>query len=274
MSMVEAVSRTGVGADAIKALARAIAAERPTVVITQDANPAVSALNVLLGSVGVRGGIVRSTTSARSMLAAVPEMPNARAVLIDASVPWDFLPRTDAEVFRFAAWDSGSSLADWLLPAPGFVEETTDVPTAPASAVESYAIATSLVKATSDVRSAAQFLMTFDSSLVSAEKVIQKRCEELYQKRNGSVYSSEITPVSKVPSAAKFEEELRKGAVWVGDASPPGRLRCELKEWPAEARASKKVEWASSWDLPVLPTLTSKLYIESTLRESPGGRNV
>jgi hypothetical protein len=273
MSMEEAVSRTGVSVDAIKALARTIVEQRPTVIIAQDANPVVSALNVLLGAVGVRGGIIRSTENRRPRLAAVPEIPNARAVVIDASVPWDFIPRTDAEVFRFAAWDGGSSSADWLLPAPGFVEETTDVPTAPASAVESYAIATSLVKPISDVRSAAQFLTAVDSSLVPAEKVIQQRCLEIYQKRNGSVYSSGITPVSEFASAAKFEEELRKGAVWVAQASPPGQLRCELKEWPAEARAPRKVAWDSSWDLPVLPTLASKLYVESTLRECPARRN-
>ncbi len=71
---------------------------------------------------------------------------SARAVLVDSSVPWDFAPQTDAEVFRFAAWDGGSSKADWLLPAPGFLEELTDVPTAPTSAIETYAVAPSLVK--------------------------------------------------------------------------------------------------------------------------------
>ena len=41
-----------------------------------------------------------------------------------------------AEVFRFAAWDGGGSNADWLLPAPGFLEELTDVPTAPTLAAD------------------------------------------------------------------------------------------------------------------------------------------
>ena len=79
-------------------------------------------------------------------------IPSARAVLIDSSVPWDFVPQTDAEVFRFAAWDGGSSKADWLLPAPGFLEELTDVPTAPTSAIETYAVAPESVKAPPQTR--------------------------------------------------------------------------------------------------------------------------
>jgi hypothetical protein len=51
-------------------------------------------------------------------------------VLLDSSVPWDFAVPAGAEVFRFTAWD-GSSKADWLLPAPSFAEELSDVPTAP-----------------------------------------------------------------------------------------------------------------------------------------------
>ena len=40
--------------------------------------------------------------------------------------------------------------------------------------------------------------------------------------------------LTKVDSAQHFEEQLRQGAVWMGDPPSPGKFRCELKEWPTE----------------------------------------
>lgn len=268
LRMAEAVAQSGLSIEVIKDLARMLVTRRKTLVITQDANPAVAALNVVLGSVGIQGGIVRSSKNNAPVIAAEQNISNARALLIDASVPGNFVPRTDAEVFRFAAWDDGSNTADWLLPAPGFLEETNDVPTAPGSAVETYAIATSLVRATCDVRSAARFLADVDSSAVPAEKIIPQRCRNLYQKRLGFVHGLDVIPLSKFASAEKFEEALRGGGVWIGE-TPTASLRCALKEWPSSAPASEIENWASRWSVPVLPTLASKLYLESTLRESP-----
>src|SRR5208282_2522717 len=137
-----------------------------------DGDPAIAALNVVLGAAGARGGIVRRTKLAEPHASAAADIDSARAVLIDSTVPWDFTPPTNVEVFRFAAWDGGSCTADWLLPAPGFLEEMTDVPSAPASAIETYAVAPSLLKAPPEVRSAAQFLGGIDSALMPTEKII------------------------------------------------------------------------------------------------------
>jgi hypothetical protein len=126
-------------------------------------------------------------------------------VLIDASVPWEVAPQTDAEIFRFAAWDGGSSKAQWLLPAPGFVEETSDVPAAPLSSVETYALAPSLVKATSDVRSAAQFLASLDSTLPAVGKIIHQHCEELVRAGKGMVHGHETTAIGEFASVQKLE---------------------------------------------------------------------
>lgn len=266
-------AETGLTPDAIRESARTIVAKTPVLVIARDENPSVAALNVLLGSVGARGGVVRVLKNERPVLSADQTITDARAVLIDASVPWEFNPQTSAEVFRFAAWDGGGSREDWLLPAPGFLEDVVDVPTAPASSVETYAVAPALVKATSEVKSAAQFLGNLDSTLLTSEKIIQTRCEDLFRARVGTLHGREAIRVSEVPSVEKLREELWKGAVWTGDASPPGRLRCELKEWPASAAAKTVDDWSSEWAAPVLPPLATKLYIESGLREAPQRRN-
>ena len=47
---------------------------------------------------------------------------------------------------------------------------------------------------------------------------------------------SRLSPLTKIDSAQHLEEQLRKGAVWMGDPPKPGKFRCELKEWPTESR--------------------------------------
>ena len=81
----------------------------------------------------------------------IPFPGSLRAVLVDSTVPWEFAAPTDAEVFRFAAWDGGGNTAGWLLPAPGFLEELTDVPTPPTFSRETYAVAQNLATQSSPI---------------------------------------------------------------------------------------------------------------------------
>ena len=279
MTLAEAAEQTGLSTAAIADLARTIVARLPVVVIANDDNPAIAALNVVLGAAGARGGIVRKSKHAESYTSAGTGINSARAVLIDATVAWDFTPSTNAEVFRFAAWDGGSGTADWLLPAPGFLEELTDVPTAPASAIATYAVAPGLLKARPEVRSAAQFLSGLDPDLVTVEKIIHTRCADLFRGRAGTLQGQgqgqETTPVAKFASVEKLEGQLWKGAVWVDEPPRSAGFRCELKEWPATAASTQSSEnWSNAWRAPVLPPLASKLYLESSLREAPDRRNV
>jgi len=272
LTLAEAAERTGLSADAIRDLARTIVARTPAVAIGNGIDPEIAALNVVLGAAATPGGIVRRSKRGAAYVPADAAMPSVRAALIDASVPWDFAPQTDAEVFRFAAWDGGSSRADWLLPAPGFLEELMDVPTAPTLAAETYAIAPSLTKPPAEVQSAAQFLGGIDPSLTPVDKIIHSRCGNLFHARAGTLIGREATPVAKIASAQALEEQLQKGAVWVGEAARPGGWRCELKEWPAAASGPPE-NLTATWSAPVLPPLATKLYQESSLREMPASRN-
>jgi hypothetical protein len=273
LTLAQAADQTGLASDAIRDLARTLVARPPVVAIASDDNPAIAALNVVLGATRARGGIVQRSKRSEANVSADAVIENARAVLIDSTVPWDFVPHTDAEVFRFAAWDGGSSKSDWLLPAPGFLEEHTDVPAAPTSAVETYAIAPALTKAPADVQSAAQFLASGDSTLPAPDSIIQSRCEAIFRARAGGLCGLETTPVAKIASVQKFEEQLSKGDVWVAEAPHPESLRCVLKEWPTPTGPSSLEDWSTSWRAPVLPPLATKLYRESSLRKPPERRN-
>jgi hypothetical protein len=272
LSLAEAASQTGLSSEAIRVLARRMVENRPVLAIAPDGNPAIAALNVLLGAVGTPGGIVSKRESVRPLVPAEPVIGSLRAVLLDSTVPWEFVPQSGAEVFRFAPWGGGGDKTDWLLPAPGFLEELTDVPAAPTSPVDTYAVALNLAAPPAEVKSAAQFLLQLDPTLPVPERVIQARCEELFHAQHGTVYREQPLPVAQFDSAKNLEEQLQKGALWMGDPPHHGKLRCELKEWPAEQLASRAADWAAVWVPPVLPPLAAKLYQESNLRQPPVGR--
>jgi Molybdopterin oxidoreductase/Molybdopterin oxidoreductase Fe4S4 domain len=271
-SLSESVAETGLSMDAIRDLARTMVACRPVLVITQDANPAVAALNVLLGAVGSTGGIV-----SRNKIGAKKQSPRAslelfRAVLLDATVPWEFSPPAGTEAFRFAAWDGGGHEEDWLLPAPGFLEELTDVPTPPTSGVETYAIALNLLAPSEGTKTPAQFLAQIDTALPDTEKLIHQRCEAIWKARAGAIYAERPMQLEEFESAQKTEEQLRKGSVWLGTPPPSSGLRCASRAWPSNVAPSPSQDWTAAWSLAVLPPLAAKLYQESTLREHPRGR--
>jgi hypothetical protein len=273
MTLAESATQTGLSAERIRELARMVVAKTPALVVARDDDPAVAALNVLLGSLGKRGGILRHSERVKAYVAAEREIGNARAVLIDSSVPWDFVPQVDAEVFRFGAWDGSATKADWLLPAPGFLEELTDLPTAPGCSAPTYGIAPALTKATGEVQSSAQFLCSLDGTLPMTAKIIDSRCEDLFRRREGNVYAQEIAAMTKFTSVQSFKEQLWKGAVWAGEPALSQQFHCSLKKWPIRTRAVSAESWSTEWSAPVMPPLASKLYQESGLRESPSRRN-
>ena len=168
---------------------------------------------MLLGVVGNPGGIVQRSKGAKPYASADAAIGAARAVLLDSSVPWSSVPHIDAEVFRFAAWNGGASKADWLLPAPGFLEELTDVPSAPTASVETYAVAPSLAKAAHKTMSCAEFLASVDPMLSSAGKIIHARCADLFRRRAGMLHSRERTSIAEI----LVRRETRRAALeWSG----------------------------------------------------------
>lgn len=270
-TLAEAATRSGLSEDAIRELARTMVARGPVLAIAAAPEPAVAALNIVLGAVGARGGIVRRRQHAESYASADSVKGPFRAVLIDSSVPGEFALRTDAEVFRFAAWEDPAVHADWWLPAPGFLEEPSDIPAAPASSIETYALAVALASPPPEVRSAAQFLAQVNPSLASVEKVIHERCQQLFAARTGHLHREQSTAVANLKSAEALEKEFRSGAVWMGDPPRTGGVRCQLREWPAQQAmdAPHAATWTGGWIPAVLPPLATKLYQESSLREPP-----
>lgn len=268
-SLTEAARQTGLTPTAIRELAYTLVEHRPALVMAADDNPAIAALNVLLGSIGTPGGIVKKAASPYPMPPALSAQKPLRAVLIDATVPWEYMPPSGAEVFRFAAWDGGGNRAEWLLPSPGFLEETTDLVTPATSAANIYGITASLLTPSAELKTAAEFVQQIDTTLPTVDQTVHARCESIFRARRGTVCAEKQLPVTSFESAAKFEEALRAGGVWLDDPSAQSTMKCVMKEWPTESMARKSGNWAATWAPPVMPTLADKLYRESSLREAP-----
>jgi hypothetical protein len=273
-SLSQAAEQTGLPTVRIQELARTLVEHRPVLALAADADPAVAALNVILGAVDSRGGIVRRSRLARTLLPIERLTGPIRAVLIDATVPWDVAPNVEAETFRFAAWHGGVTTSDWLLPAPGFLECLTDVPTPPGSNMETYALAAPLVGPAEGSKDAASFLGEIDPAAGPLEAHILARCESIYRARRGSIVKDARKTVASCASAVKVREELLNGAVWTDEPANPGGMRCRLDEWPCVARGEPRGGWTASWALPVLPPLAAKLFRESALRPRPEGRQI
>lgn len=127
ISLTEATGLVGVALSEVQNVARSLAAQRPSVVISAGPEPAVAALNVLLGTIGAKGGIIARSGSPEPARG-IDELPGGmRAALLDSTVPWDHTPAGAEEIFRFTAW-RGAGEPGWLLPAPGFLEEVCDIP--------------------------------------------------------------------------------------------------------------------------------------------------
>jgi hypothetical protein len=270
----EAVAQTGLTAQAIQDLARILVARGPVVAIAADDEPAIAALNLVLGAVGRRGGIVRRAERTPAALDVRAVTEPLRAVLLDSTAPWDLPVRPGAEVFRFAAWAGGGPAADWLLPAPGFLEDLAEAPTAPTSSFETYAVAPQLVERPKGVIGAAEFLTKIDPSAGTVADAIRARCEELFHARKGKLHvpgKEQPTPLTDIGTAAKLQEGLLAGAVWAADPLRNPGFHCELREWPqVSAEPLRPAAWTDAWTVPVLPPLAAKLFQESRLRPGPG----
>ncbi|HXX14184.1 MAG TPA: molybdopterin-dependent oxidoreductase [Candidatus Eremiobacteraceae bacterium] len=272
-SLIDAVAQTGLSAETIRALAHTMVQRRPVVALACGSDPTIAALNVVLGAVGTSGGVVLRSNSRVLEIPVEPSTKGYSAVLLDDTIPWGFDPQPNAEVFRFAAWDGGGNQGDWLLPAPGFLEALTDVPAAPALNAETYSIAQNLLPQPEQVKTPVQFLAQIDSTLPPVEKAIQARCQEIFHAKRGVVFGEQVVAVANFESTAKLEEQLRNGAVWVGEPRHPAPWKCALQQWPSATSPWHSADWSAAWDPVVLPPLATKLYQESDLREAPARSN-
>ncbi len=259
----EAVSgQTGIQADRIVQTARDIARRKPSVVIF-GGNPGAGPfsaeeqtifmdLNMLLGAVGTRGGLVRRNRlpdpfgQKAELAPAIPisEVPDhsVRVLIIDGAdsgdaLPWPLL-RQKLSSDRPVVVSLSPHLtemarhADYIIPGPTSVESSDDRVTPPGAAAASYAICSPLTPVPKKVVEPLDFLKGIATSLgsdfdknfksVNLSALLKNRIEVIYRQQRGIVFDAagaETTRLASIGSPDRLMDILSNGGCWVDDSA-------------------------------------------------------
>ncbi len=250
---------SGVAAEQVIQTARLVAGRRPAIAVGgvdpgggplgREEEMAIGGLNLLLGGLERDGGIVRRRAvpapkeleAGAAPVTEIQDLPNGSVGLlfIDASAAVDALPWRLVEqklasgkalVVSLAAYRAGyAGHADYLIPAPMYLESLQDVP-APADAAEaSFSLSTALVAPPQGVVEPVEFVGRVTGNAGTLSDWIKRRAAAVYRTGRGTVTTyttGKVEPLAEVGSAEKFWNALTEGACWqderVGGRAAPG----------------------------------------------------
>ncbi len=248
-----AAELTGLTAETIVETARFVASHRPAVAIGggdpgggplgREEETAIAGLNLLLGGCGQDGGIIRRravpvprewTANALPVteIAGVPD-GSLRVLFLDSAVAGDALPWSlvekkltgaDALVVSFAAYRAGyAEHADYLIPAPMYLESAQDVPAPDDAEVASFSLSPALLTPPAGVVEPVEFLGRVLAKPVKLADEIQSRVQAVYAGKTGRLFSysdEKSVALTEVASAEEFGKALVAGGCWIDEKAP------------------------------------------------------
>jgi anaerobic selenocysteine-containing dehydrogenase len=255
---------TGLSQEAIVETAREFATQGPAIALGggdagggplgREEEVAIWSLNLLVGSVGRRGGVVPrrvlpepmgSSEDAGVGALTIDALPDRtiRVLILDgapsgSSLPWSVLKNKlvarDALVVSLSPYLVGHALhADCVVPAPAYLEAVEEAPSPPGAARASLALSASLLPVPAGVTDAVELIVRTASAMerpfsepLSSSSLIEKRLRALHEIGRGHLFhcaTGELEPVEKVPSPEVFVRHLYDGACWIDAESeiPP-----------------------------------------------------
>jgi anaerobic selenocysteine-containing dehydrogenase len=256
-----AATRTGVAAEKIEALARALVRQSPAVAIgggdpgagplPPDAERAIALLDVVLGNVGREGGFVArrplpeaGTAAPRTGATTLADVPagSVGVLFLDAAddgraLPWPILRRTlakDAVVVSLSPFDGTLAReADVLVPAPAPLEAWDEVlPTADA-AVASYAVSTPVLPVPPGATDPVAFLqglaavLQVDFGSATFEERLRARVAAIHGAHRGRLVARADAGYAEqeAADASALWEALVAGGCWIGEGQEALPLR-------------------------------------------------
>ncbi len=255
-----AAAATGVPAGRIVATARELGALAPALVLAGEnagggrlgrvAETAVWALDLLLGSLGGRGTLVRRrelpAPTIEGALAPMRELDeladHSIAVLVvdasagEAAFPWPLverkLVRTGGTVVALSPFRSGvAGRADFIVPTAPFPEAYQELPTGFDAPRAAFAVSAPLLPArpgsvdpVSFVREIAGVLGRPLGSWGSIEDLGRARCARIHRDGRGSVVAGadgSVSRVSDLPTPEALWKALAAGGRWQDEPVPP-----------------------------------------------------
>ena len=274
-----ATIETGIPDDQIRALAQGLLEDGPAVVLAASESPDLMALNLLLGAPGRTLVTRRETPVPEAWKKAVPETAlsavadgSLRALLIDESVPGDYLPWPSIErklapgaVVVAFSWsrDGYGRYTKFILPAPVYPEAFDDIPAPVDSVTALFRLGTPLVQPPAGVVAPAEFIGKLAG--MDTAGALRERADAISRSGRGSVFQSAVgkTVALKQLAPDEFWKALNEGACWIDErdakAAPPVLRLSEQAALPvavAEQRGAAAL----------VSPLMSKLHEESNLR--------
>lgn len=247
-------AQTGLDASVVRTLARRMAHSPSTIVLCgsdagggpmdHETERSIAALNILLGSVGITGGIVQNGTTEdrydRQRWNDVPDHSIGTLIIDGAddgyAIPWELIERklipNNALVVSLSPMlDHLTAHADLLLPGPAHFESLQDVRSADASGRRTFALSVPLLPKHADAVDQQLVLTTIATALGSMsgiptpEEEMKRTVAGIHSRQRGTLYSysaARSTPVSELGSADELWTALQSGAIWM-DATLPQR---------------------------------------------------
>ncbi len=251
--------KTAIPQDKIRDIARELVHRKPTLVVF-GGSPAGGPfsfpeqvifmdLNLLLGSVGKRGGLLARRelpgpfesdelpdTFGGTHLEDVPDYSIGVLIMDGAdsgdAIPWALIRRKlipgKAVVVSLASHLAGiSTHADYVLPSPGYMETIGDVPTPPGATSTSYSLTCRLKVSPPGSIQPVDFLKGIfsrtagnGSSHVQSftfNQLLHERVRRIYSRRRGyafDAFKSTLTPISSLDPPS-FRNILEQGGCWI-----------------------------------------------------------
>jgi menaquinone reductase, molybdopterin-binding-like subunit len=288
-----AVARALKGEDADASateVARILLRNKPAIAIGGGA--AVAKLNAVLASVGRPGGFLpRRDFTLATDIAAVPD-GSIRVLLIEEAaganpLPWDLLRRKlvpqNPVVVALTPWlDGCAQHADYVIPAPMYLESLDEAPTPAGSTVASFSLSPALLTAPPKLTQPAEFVLRLAHDSATYPEILKQRVAAIEKDRRGALFTyadGKSKRVRDIASAGDLWKAMLGGAVWLDDPllSPRGAdpLVCAGPPGPALP--------TPQYPLILIPAdtppqhgspLMSKLYRESGLRRSANAATV
>ena len=217
-------------------VARILLRNKPAIAV--GAGAAVARLNAKLASVGRPGGFLpRRDFTAVTDVARVPD-GSIGVLLIEETaggdpLPWDLLRRKlvpqDAVVVALTPWLDGCARhADYVIPAPMYLESLDEAPTPAGSTVAGFSLSPALLIAPPKLTPPAEFVLRLAHDSGTYPDILKQRVAAIKKDGRGAVFTypdAKSTRVSDIASAGDLWKSMLAGAVWLDGPLPGGPFR-------------------------------------------------
>jgi len=271
-------------------VARTLLRNKPAIAV--GGGPAVARLNAVLGSIGRPGGFLpRRDFTPVTDIASVPD-GSIRVLLIEETaggdpLPWDLLRRKlvpqDPVLVALTPWlDGCAQHADYVIPAPMYLESLDEAPTPAGSTVAGFSLSPALLTAPPKLAAPAGFVLRLAHDSATYPDILKRRVAAIKKGGRGAVFTYPDAKSTRVSDIADLWKSMLGGALWLDDPLPAGTARgadlqvCAGPPGPAlpPNREYPLVLIAASAPPPHGSPLMSKLYRESGLRRPANAATV